>query len=508
MTRDDDQLRQLFAEIRFVDEPPFAPGAGSVADDVERARRELHKRRWRSWGAAAASGAVIVSGVAFAAPNLSLGESEQGPVADRATDDAADGSASGEPFGDANPGPASVEINSCPAEPPVEDATGMVGFPNTRQCLLEIATKHFDPESVHLPERTSNVGSGIGESGVRVSTKLDWVVPGEDGLGMVQVAVTTPGFADDEHAVAGMPGMTACGSSPDACRSVSVPGTEGEVLVVEDDPERGWVLAVAYERPDGSIVSVAVDNLFGNNSLVPVSNVDITLDEAIAFVTDPALKVDEVEAEEGADEIAREFEAEDPANGDYSSTEIIPAPDTRDMTDEEAHAALDACVESMPAWSDFEPEFGVWMTTPSGEEESLVIAERGDTKMECRARGASLFGTPEVKGSPYLRGPVSYNNMTFGRYVAEVDQVTVQPSGGPAYEAVLKNGYWFLPEALGNLDMPAVRGYDAAGERIYDSVTEDRDQCYTDPDGEEVVFYQGDEVPAVGDCVPAQEWDH
>ncbi len=34
----------------------------------------------------------------------------------------------------------------------------MVGFPNTRQCLLEIATKHFDPESVHLPERTSNAG--------------------------------------------------------------------------------------------------------------------------------------------------------------------------------------------------------------------------------------------------------------------------------------------------------------------------------------------------------------
>ncbi len=325
---------------------------------------------------------------------------------------------------------------------------------------------------------------------------------------MVQVAVTTPGFADDEHALANMPGMMICGSSPDACRSEPVPGTEDEVIVVEADPDYGWELAVAYERSDGSMVSVAVDTLFGNNSRVPVSNIGITLEEAIAFVTDPALKVDEVEAEERADEMARELEAEDPASGDYSSTEIIPAPDTRDMTDEEAHAALDACVEPVPAWSDFEPEFGVWMTTPSGEEESLVIAERGDTKMECRARGAALFGTPDVKGSPYLRGPVSFNNMTFGRYVAEVEQITVQPSGGPAYEAVLKNGYWFLPEALGNLDTPAIRGYDAAGERIYDSVTEDTVQCYTDPDGEEIVFYQSDEVPAIEDCVPALEWDH
>lgn len=508
MTRDDDQLRRLFDGVSFSDEPA---GAGSVDDDLARARRGLRKRRLTTWGSAALGTAVIASGVAVAAPNLDLGDG-QVPVAENAADDSADGQAADQSAAATNPDPAAAEINPCPSEPPPEpdeELSGLIGFQNTRQCLLETAVKHFDPEWEHLPEQSTGGQTGGNESGSSVGTKLGWTVPGEDGLGMVQVAVTTPDYADDERALFDMPGMMICSTSPDACRSEPVPGTEQEVTVVANDPEYDWSLAVAYERPDGSMTSVAVNDLFGNNSLVPVSNVDITVEQAIAFVTDPALRVDEAEAGQSREETLRDSGAEKPQNADYSSEEVVAAPEIRDMTDEEVQAAFEVCTEGVPSWSDFEPEFGVWMTTSSGEEEPLVIAERGDTKMECRDGGAGLFGTPEAKSSPYLRGPVSYNNMKFGRYVSDVERVTVQPSGSPAYEAVMMNGYWFLPESLETGPMmPAIRGYDAAGERVYDSVTEDRDQCYTDPDGNEVVFYTGEEMPAVEDCLPALEWDH
>jgi hypothetical protein len=329
-------------------------------------------------------------------------------------------------------------------------------------------------------------------------------------MGLVQVAVTGPGYADGEYAGYGMPGMMVCIEIPGTCREEPVPGTDEEVLVVEDDPEYGWSLAVLYERPDGSMAGLAVDALFGNNSLVPVASVGITLEQAIAFVTDPELRIDDVELAEAAAAWAEE--SEQPANTpDYSNSEVIPAPAIRDMTDAEARTALDACTEGVPAgtdWSDFEPEFGVWIATTDAGEESLVIATRGDTKMECRNGGASLFGTPEVKGSPYLRGAVAYTSTTLGRHVSDVALVTVQPSSGRAFEAAMKNGYWFLATAVGSLPDPVIRGYDVGGELVYDSTDVDPNACYTDPDGTEVVFYRTDEVPPVEDCLPALEWDY
>lgn len=511
MTRDDDQLRRLFDGMRFADEPPFPPGTGSVEDDVERARRGLRKRRFMTWGSAALGSAVIVSGVAVAVPNLDLGDDGQVPVADGTGGDADDGSATADSTDETNPDPAAAEINPCPSEvppePPEDMPRGFGGFQNTRHCLLEIAVKHFDPEWEHLPEQSTNTQSGSGPNGNSVGTKLGWTIPGEDGLGMVQVAVTTAGYAEDEHAAFDMPGMSICRMSPDACRSETVPGTDKEVLVVEDSAEHDWSLAVLNERPDGSLVSVAVGDLFGNNSVVPVSNVDITLDQAIAFVTDPALKVDETEAAQSQEEMAREIEAQSPENADFSSTEVVPAPPIRDMSDEEAQAALDACVAGTPQWSDFEPEFGLWVTPASGEETSLVIAERGDTKMQCTPRGASLFGTPDVKGTSYLRGEVSWNSVTFGRYVSEVDRITIQFSGGPAYEAVMKNGYWYLPGHEASSGPVAHRGYGADGEVVYDSTDFDPDACYADPEGTEIIYAGADENADVADCIPMLEWD-
>ena len=507
MTNDDDQLRRLFADLRFADEPTQIP---PVDEDVQRARQSARKGRVTTWSAAALGVAVVASGVAVAVPNLGLGDDGQPLVADGS--ESADGDSDGNTTGTetlSEPAPATVEISTCPVGQVPEDPLADVdrlghSFPVTRHCLLEAAVKHFDPERMHLPDLSTGVQGGGNDVSLLVGTKLAWTIPGEDGMGLVQVTVTAPGYADGEFDsdIADSIGCELDG----ACSYQTVPGTDEEVLVAGASPEQHLQFGVMYEREDGSFAGVAVYDLFGNNSLVTVSDVDITLAQAIAFVTDPVLQVDENEFAEAR--AAQESEYVQPVAPDYSSSDVVPAPAVRDMTGDEAQAALDACVETVPDWTDFQPDFGVWITSPSGVEEPLVIAERGHTKMECRDGGAGLFGTPEVKSSPYLRGPVSYNSMTFGRYVSDVDRVTVQPSSGPAYEAAMINGYWFLPEALENLMDPAIRGYDAAGARVYDSTTEDRDRCYTDPDGTEVVFYRGDDEPALDECLTALAWDH
>jgi hypothetical protein len=101
---------------------------------------------------------------------------------------------------------------------------------------------------------------------------------------------------------------------------------------------------------------------------------------------------------------------------------------------------------------------------------------------------------------------VSTEDASFGRYTSEVDRVTVQYSGGPQQEAVMKNGYWFLPRDESG-DPAAYRAYDDSGELIYDSTTIDPDACYADPEGKEVVYYGTDEDPDLEDCIPMLEWD-
>jgi hypothetical protein len=137
----------------------------------------------------------------------------------------------------------------------------------------------------------------------------------------------------------------------------------------------------------------------------------------------------------------------------------------------------------------------------------MVIAERGKTKLFCdTTSGAMLFGTSEVKSTPYLRGAVSWIDLSFGRYTSDVDRVTVQYSNGPQQEAVMKDGYWFLPRNQSG-EAAAYRGYDDSGELIYDSTTIDPDACYADPDGEEIVIYGTNEDPDVDDCIRMVEWD-
>ena len=192
---------------------------------------------------------------------------------------------------------------------------------------------------------------------------------------------------------------------------------------------------------------------------------------------------------------------------DFSSTEVVPAPDARDMTSAEMRAALDGCIEGVDDWRDFEPAFGLSMESEADRPASVVVAERGDTKMLCRDGSAMLFGTSEVKGTTYLRGAVSWEEAYFGRHIPNVHRVTVQLPGGPEQEAVMRDGSWFLP-FYESWDSAAYRAYDDRGELIYDSTTVDPDACYADPEGRQIVHYGVDENPDVEDCIRMLEWDY
>jgi hypothetical protein len=484
MTHDDEQLRRMFAGIDFAGEPPV----NDLAEDLRRAQRGHRRHRLATWSSVTACVVALGAGVAFAVPNLVTGDNDEIAAA-------GEGSV--------------VESAGCGDPASADDH---LGFSSTRQCLLEIAAKHFDPERAHLPEASENSGGGGGEHGWLVSSKLDWKVPGESGLGMLHVVVTTPGFAEGEYAEFDVAWRIGCEDIAE-CSYQTVASTGDEVLVAPADPERNLVLGVMYQRPDGSFAGVGVYDLFGNNSLEPVSSVDITLEQAIAFVTDPALQVGEAEISKAEEMLAQERATAEEAErlheeADFSSTEVVPAPAVRELTADELRAALDYCIEGADDWSDFEPVFGLSFESESVGEGSMLIAERGATKMFCDTYlgGAMLFGTPEVKGTPYLRGAVSTEDASFGRYTSDVDRVTVQYSGGPQQEAVMKDGYWFLPRDESG-EPAAYRAYDDSGELIYDSTTIDPAACYADPEGKDVVYYGTDEDPDLEDCIRMLEWD-
>lgn len=444
--REEHQLARLFEEVRLA-EPPME---STAADDLRRGRRHLRRRRVAIWSTAAAGVAAVASGVAFVLPSVG-----GGPAPDAELD-----------FAGAAPRP----VIEQPAEEPRFDA---LPFPVTTSLLLDIAAKHFDPTGVHLPYVVTNAGSGIELAGmVRVSSKLDWTIPGETGMGMVQVAVTTPGFAEGEYAEADIGWLVGCGD-PSTCTEQAIPGTDQTVLVADRDPEQNLLLGVIHERPDGSFTAVGVYDLFGNNSLEPVSQVDITLEQAIAFVTDPDLRVDPAEAAEALEQLAAESIEADEGEflPEFDDSEVVPAPAAAEMTAAEVQAALDWCTAGATEWEGFEPLFGLWVDA-GGEPVSWVVAQRGEIKMLCEEDGAGLFGTPEVKDTTGMDDDVVPKVVAhFGEYSDAVSQVIIHRAGGDApLEAVMRDGYWYLPADLRGSAQIAYRGYDGDGELIYENI--------------------------------------
>lgn len=247
----EDELNRLAAgvEVPLVD----------PADDLGRGRARLRRRRAGVGGAAVASLAVaaVIGGVALAG----------GGAGDRADEEPG---YAGQSVGTSElSGSEAVEqVRERHAEEPAA-----VDPPDSIDAALpsyrDVVAEHLDPSGEHLQKRPDNEQSGGSATGdYYLGTKLGWVVPGEDGLGMVQVGVAGSRAALD--------GWWACGPlGEDPAWSC------GGAQQVGDD--RAWVarngdqVQVVVER-DGTWVLLIVDPLFGNNSVTPVAS--LTFDDA------------------------------------------------------------------------------------------------------------------------------------------------------------------------------------------------------------------------------------
>lgn len=286
----DNDLERRFRSIDFDHEPPMQ---STAADDVVRGRRRLRRRRAATAGGSLLGVTAIAAGVAFALPSGSPPAMEL---------PAAAGLAAGAPSEIETPTPTATPDPSTPpqstgVEPAPDDVE--MPYPMTRQRLLDQARAHFDPTGAHLPaESTGFTGGGTAE-GSNVGTKLEWTYDDQDGMGLVQVAVTTPDYVvSAESALEDFALNNRCEIGSPQCVEQTVPGTDLRAWVVEADPAQNLVLSVIVERADGSLAAVSVSTLFGNNSTVPVTSIDIGLEQALGFVTDPELRVDPAEADE------------------------------------------------------------------------------------------------------------------------------------------------------------------------------------------------------------------
>lgn len=315
---DDTRMRQIFDTVEFRDEPTIV--GDTTSEIVARGKRRLRRRRAASVLASATGVAAIATGVAFALPGAGttvgpgFAGSGSGPDgAPRSAPAPATPTARPSPPAEPTPGGSPTQTPQPDPTSPAKEQPIELPFPETRQQLLDAAVEHFDPEHVHLPEQSTGFSGGFSGGIDNVGTKLSWTIPGEDGMGMVRVAVTGPGYVDvDEYAFAGFASDVGCetgaGEEPaQNCTERELPDG-GTAWVAEGESDNDLVVGAVHERADGSLVGVGVFDLFGNNSTVPVSGVDIDVDDALAFVTDPNLEIVADDADSSAADIGPEGE--------------------------------------------------------------------------------------------------------------------------------------------------------------------------------------------------------
>lgn len=263
----EDALHRLAAAVSA----PVVP----VADDLARGRRRRRRTHLAVVTGAVAAVAVVGLGTAVV-PGLVDAGGEPGP-----------GPATSGPSGSATPSepdevdePEVREIEPSPGGgihaimdgPGMEDITNDPDLNRYRDVLAE----YLDPSGEHLEQGVSNMQSGGGSLG----TKLAWTNDGETGMGMVQVSVNAGwgGLASWSC------GVQFSGLENWACRDVPAP--RGLTATVA---EHDGVTEVAVEHEDGIVVVLTVDALFGNNSTVPVSGIDLGEDLLVRTAADSRL---------------------------------------------------------------------------------------------------------------------------------------------------------------------------------------------------------------------------
>jgi hypothetical protein len=225
----EDRLRELAAAVP----PPATP----LEQDLERGRSRLRRTRLLVTGGAAAGVAAIALGVGLT--NAALDARDSSPT-----------------------GPATQGVEPATPRPKadVDDRTGAELLQQYRNVLAE----HIDPSGTHLQRKPGNLQSGGG-----LGTKLGWTLPGQDGLGLVQI------FAGK-----GWDGFVgaSCGSGAE-CSETTVDGVTAQIVKWDG------TTSVVVERADGT-VAISINALFGNNSLVPVEGMDIPIADLVRAAAD------------------------------------------------------------------------------------------------------------------------------------------------------------------------------------------------------------------------------
>gem|GEM_PF-2671020 len=257
----DDIDMQAWARRAFEGEP----AAGSLGDttraDLDRAHAGLSRRRRWTAGFSAVAVAGVVTAIAMGPTLVPDGGTDSRPT------DFADQPKSPTPD---RPKPA--------GERPDRPGDGYPYY-EQRHLLYVVAKDHLDPAGEHLSMH-QNVLSGGTTDSQHIGTKLNWKIRGEPGLGMVQVAIATPGMTDaDRRFEIGCGEYFSCEQRELDDGSTAWIGQSGDGLI-----------GVAYEQADGESVWVLIDPLFGNNSLTPVSEVDVDVNDVLGFVADDRLR--------------------------------------------------------------------------------------------------------------------------------------------------------------------------------------------------------------------------
>jgi len=243
-----DRPRPTPAEVRVLEErlqrvalaAPLPPG--TPADDVARGRHRLRRRR-----AVITSGALVAVGLVGAVV-VTL------PGPDRALPPAtAPGATATDPAGrPTDPAPARPDDRSTPTAPTGDTRS-------TRELLSayrEVLADHLDPSEEHLqaePDNTQTSGRGLG-------TKLGWTNAGEPGLGVIEVFVSAD-WSQQWYLTC---------KDGQSCQPLVVGRIRAQVLR-EDGTT--WV---GVQRADGSVAVVSASDLFGNNSSIPVTEMDVS----------------------------------------------------------------------------------------------------------------------------------------------------------------------------------------------------------------------------------------
>lgn len=272
MTDHDPALERRLQELAQGIATPDTP----VAADVARGRRRLVRGRLAAGGGALAVLAVVAVGL-----SIVPGGDAAGPTPEL-------GGASGVPTPSA-PTTSSAVPTPSPSELSAPDAVALVrGRTNDHELLASwqrALAEHLDPGWDHLVEytkRNGNQQSSTDASGQvsSLGSKYGWRNTGESGLGMLQLTVSS-GWTG----LYWLCGYTGQGDEAWDCRDLAPPAGAVSAQVAQHE----GITEVAVERADGHVVVLAVDALFGNNSTVPVSGIDLSARSLAEAAADPRI---------------------------------------------------------------------------------------------------------------------------------------------------------------------------------------------------------------------------